>query len=326
MARASEKPIGKIEEFVLKSSGLLAFILLWEALPRFGVLDPQFLPTFTATLAKVWEMLLDGVIFTSVMVSLWRVLAGLIVAAAVAVPLGFVIGAGGRSAEIRTGPLFRLLSQVNPFSLMPIFILFFGIGEVVKIAVVAWTCLWPLLFNTIEGVRNADPVVVKTAKAMSTPKLRMLTKVLLPEASPSIFSGLRIGVEMSFFMLIAAEMVGATSGIGWLLHNSAMNMQIGRIYAASLAAVALGYALSRILRFLQAHAFFWREELSLSRGDETQQKQYALKKWQMTAALAFLVLLLAVGTWQVEVSRQKQAQFNHVIHEHIIPAGQIQME
>jgi len=315
MSRVAEK-IGKAEAVALKLLGVAFFLILWEVLPRTGALDPQFLPTFTATVSKVWDMLLSGVIFTSAMVSLWRALIGLIIAAAVALPLGLWIGTEGGGIEKRIRPLLRLLSQVNPFSLMPVFILFFGIGEIVKLMVVAWVCLWPLLFNTIEGVKNADPALVKMADAMCAGRIVTLATVILPGASAFIFAGLRVGVEMAFFMLIAAEMVGATDGLGWLLHNSAMNYQIGRIYAASLVTVLLSFGLSVLLKFLQNRLFFWRESVLGSIYAADGVKRNALKKWQACAVAAFVVVLLTVGTWQVEISRRKMAEFGRAAHSH----------
>jgi len=309
--------IGKTETAALKISGAALFLILWEVSPRLGLLDPQFLPTFTATLGEVWKMLFSGVMFTGAMVSLWRALIGLIIAAAAALPLGLWIGTEeGGAIERRIRPVLRLFSQVNPFSLMPVFILFFGIGEVVKLAVVAWVCLWPLLFNAIEGARNADPALVKTAKAMCAGRFGALAKVILPGASAFIFAGLRVGVEMSFFMLIAAEMIGATDGLGWLLHNSAMNYQIGRIYASSLIIIALSFGLSLMLKHLQNRLFFWREDALSSHRAAGGVKRTALKKWQAGVIFAFVGLLLTVGTWQVEVSRQKMAGFNRAIHSH----------
>jgi len=309
--------VGKIETVALKVSGVALFLILWEVLPRLGLLDSQFLPTFSATLGEVWKMLISGVMFTGAMVSLWRALIGLIIAAAAALPLGLWIGTEeGGAIERRIRPALRLFSQVNPFSLMPIFILFFGIGEVVKLMVVAWVCLWPLLFNTIEGARNADPALVKTANAMCTGRFGALVKVILPGSSAFIFAGLRVGVEMAFFMLVAAEMIGATDGLGWLLHNSAMNYQISRIYASSLIIIMLSFGLSLMLKYLQERLFFWREDALNSQCAAGGVKRTALKRWEAGAVLAFVGVLLTVGTWQVEVSRQKMAGFNRVSHSH----------
>jgi NitT/TauT family transport system permease protein len=294
---------GKIDcmNKMTKLSGIIILALIWELFPRLHIADPQFLPTFSQTLAGMGKLLLEGVLFTSVMVSLWRALTGLLIATAVAIPLGLFFGRLNRNTERCFNPLFRMLAQVNPFSLMPIFILFFGIGELVKIFVVAWVCVWPILFNTIEGARNVDPVMIKTARAMASPPRDLFFKIILPGSSSSIFTGLRLGLEMSFFMLVVAEMVGATYGLGWLLHNSAMNLQFVRMYAAILASVILGFAMNAFLKSLRG-------------------------KRDLGFAGALLVLILVLGSWQVQVSRREQAAFNHGPHSAHMSAGTSGME
>jgi NitT/TauT family transport system permease protein len=191
---------------------------------------------------------------------------------------------------------------------MPIFILFFGIGELVKISVVAWVCVWPILFNTIEGARNVDPVMIKTARAMASPPGEMFFKIILPGSSSSIFAGLKLGLEMSFFMLVVAEMVGATYGLGWLLHNSAMNFQLVRMYAAILASVILGFGMNAFLKTIQTRVFILH------------------RKGDLGFAGALVALILIVGSWQVQVSRREQAAFNHAPHSAHMSAGTSGME
>jgi NitT/TauT family transport system permease protein len=317
-----------LERWALKLSGVFILILLWELLPRFHILDPQFLPTFSQTLAGMGKLLVEGVLFTSIMVSLWRALVGLLIAVIFAIPLGLFFGRLHRDAERAFNPFFRMLSQVNPFSLMPVFILFFGIGEEVKIAVVAWVCVWPVLFNSIEGARNIDPLVIKTARAMATTRGAMLFRIILPGAGASIFVGLRIGLEMSFFMLVVAEMVGASSGLGWLLHNSAMNIQFVRMYSAILGTVILGYAMSRFLRMIQAQVFFWREELALvnRNGKVTGARGVSRRNRDLGFAGILILAILVVGAWQVRVSKAEQANFNHMPHTGHMSAGSLGME
>ncbi|MDR1930249.1 MAG: ABC transporter permease [Treponema sp.] len=319
--RAVERAAGG----ALKVSGIAVLLLLWEILSRFRVLDPQFLPSFTQTLMGLGKLLVEGVLFTSVMVSLWRALTGLFIAAAAAVPLGLFLGRRSRNVERCFNPFFRMLAQVNPFSLMPIFILFFGIGEAVKIAVTAWVCLWPLLFNTIEGARNIDPVIIKTARAMASSGPALFFKVIVPGAAASVFSGLRLGLEMSFFMLAAAEMVGASSGLGWLLHNSAMNLQFVRMYGAILASVLLGFGMSKFLKLVQIRTFFWRENLGLSKTEEAGAGRVK-RNGDLIFTGALVLLILVLGTWQVEVSRREQGNFNHLPHSGHLSAGSGGME
>jgi NitT/TauT family transport system permease protein len=204
-------------------------------------------------------MALQADLFMHIMVSLWRTLSGLFIAFIIAIPAGFLLGRYFTYAARVMDPLLRVFGQVNPFSVMPVFMLFFGIGEEAKLAVVAWVCIWPLLFHTINGARSVDPVQVKTARAMGVSEEELFRKVILPSSMLGIFNGLRIGVEMSFFMLIAAEMIGASAGLGWLVHNMAMNYQIARMYSAGLVIVLLGMALNYILKDLQERLFFWKE-------------------------------------------------------------------
>jgi ABC-type Fe3+ transport system permease subunit len=140
-------------------------------------------------------------------------------------------------------------------------VVFFGSGETPKIAVLAWVSLWPIFFSTLAGVRNVDPILIKTGQSMTAGKIATFWKIILPAAAPQIFSGLRIGVEMSFFILIAAEMTGATAGLGWIIHSAGALYQVPRIYAAGLCVVVLGVLINRFLVFLKNGFFFWKDSI-----------------------------------------------------------------
>jgi NitT/TauT family transport system permease protein len=153
-----------------------------------------------------------------------------------------------------------LFSQVNAFSLFPIFILFFGIGESAKLAVIFWSSLWPVLFMTLAGVRGVDRALLKTARSMNAPRATVFLKVTLPASAPAVFTGIRMGGSIAFLMLIAAEMVGASQGLGWLIHNSQVNNIIPRVFAAALIIALLGVCLNFLLRCLEAHVVSWKPE------------------------------------------------------------------
>jgi NitT/TauT family transport system permease protein len=303
----------------LRIAGLALIPLFWEALSLSGLLDRQFFPSFTRTFVGMVRLWTSGLLATCVLVSLWRAVVGLLIAALVALPLGLFIGTRSRAAQVCANPLLRLLAQVNPFSIMPVFILLFGIGEAAKLYVVAWVCLWPLLFNTIEGARNADPALMKSALSMATPRRALVWKVVLPAASPSIFAGLKIGLEMSFFMLIAAEMISATYGLGWLLHNSAMNLQFVRLYAAAMATALLGALLGSYLGAVQRRFFFWREGLSMtSSGGGRTQKPFGKLDVALAAsvfALVFVAGSLRMGFAKLEQQKGGQAYGNVSVEE-----------
>jgi NitT/TauT family transport system permease protein len=157
-------------------------------------------------------------------------------------------------------PLLSVMSQVNPFSVFPVFILLFGIGATAKIAIILWVCVWPILFGTILGVKNIDPILVKAALAMGTPKITLFWKVVLPGAAPAIFGGLKQGAGSSFFMLIAAEMIGATAGLGFLILQSQVNFQIHRLFVGVVTIALLGLFITGLLNFIEKRLISWRED------------------------------------------------------------------
>lgn len=248
----------RIREAGLRSSGLIALLALWEFAPRFGVIDAQFLPPFSSVMLAGKELLDMGLLYTHVIVSLWRVLLGLLLAVIIALPLGFFLEVLFPKAVRQTETLFRLLSHVNPFSLAPLFILLFGLGEKEKLAIISLVSFWPLLFHTITGIRLVDPLLIKTAKSLNVSTLCLVRDILFPGALPTIFTGMRISVQMAVFMLIAAEMLGAGGGLGWLVHNSAMMYQIPRMYAGGMLIILIGVSLNRILLWLQKNSWFWQ--------------------------------------------------------------------
>lgn len=247
----------------LRWSGLLMFLLLWEAVPRFGWADAQFLPPLTVVLQAIYRLGAEGSLYIHLMVSLWRVLLGLLLAITIALPLAFVLEVRFPAQAKQMDPLFRLLSHVNPFSLAPLFILLFGIGEAEKLAIITLVAIWPLLFHTITGIRAVDPVLVKTARSMKVSALFLVREVLFPAALPIIITGLRVGTQMAVFMLIAAEMLGAGAGLGWLVHNSAMLYQIPRMYAGGLLIILVGIFINKLILQFERDSLFWQEPVDV---------------------------------------------------------------
>ncbi|OAA93843.1 ABC transporter permease [Clostridium coskatii] len=310
----TEKYSNCFQYYILKYLGVMLILLLWQLLPSEGILDSQFVPPLSKVLVQLCNLWVYNGLFIHIMVSLWRVIVGLLIAIVIAVPLGFLLGGWFTHAADILDPLFRIFSQVNPFSLMPIFILFFGIGESAKLAVVAWVCMWPVLYNTIAGARRVDPILIKTALSMKASNWQMLTKVMLPGAGPSIFLGLRVGVEMSFFMLIGAEMVGATAGVGWFFHNSAMNNQIPRMYAAGICIVILGLALNRFLIYIQNKMFFWKESPHVFSFTKWKNTITKFSRIQITAVTITMLVIIGIGSFEVQVAKITDSRSNLNMH------------
>lgn len=236
---------------LLRCSGLAGFALLWELSSRLRWIDPTFAPALSTVVATIGRLIVSGALLFHVCISAGRALAGLGLGLLIAVPAGLVLERWAPRARLVLDPFLRVLSQVNPFSLMPVFLLFFGSGELVKITTVGWVAIWPVLFYTLTAVATVDPVLLKTARSMALSERELVLRVVLPASVPTLFVGLRIAAGLVFFMLIAAEMLGTNGGLGWLVHNSAMNYRIPGIYAGSLCVTLLGFGLHRGLVALE---------------------------------------------------------------------------
>ncbi len=241
----------------LDRSSLLLFFAAWELAPRAGGLLETFIAPPSVVLMTLWELLLSGELCDHVTISLGRAIAGFTGAALIALPLGFLLGGNFRTFERIVTPVLRFLGQVNPFSLFPLFIILFGISELSKEAMIFWVCIWPILFNTITGVKGIDPLLVKSARSMGTGVVPLFFKVILPAASPGIFTGLKMGAGTAFFMLIAAEMIGASCGLGWLVWNAQINFQIPKLFAATVVISVLGMILNMLLVTLERRLLGW---------------------------------------------------------------------
>lgn len=290
--------IRKAGRKIYNGSALMVLVALWEILPRADIVPDIYLPPLSAVLKELvyeWE---QGYLFLNIFLSLFRVLAGLLLAAAFGIGFGLVLGYCLPGLSEKLFPLFRFFGQINPYSLFPLFLVFLGIGEKSKIAIVAWTSVWPILFHTITGAKSVKTELLKSAKSMGASNSEILCKVIVPACGPSIYDGLRIGVEMAFFILIAAEMSGGTGGLGAMIHLSGMNFLIPRLFAAGLCTVILGIGMNQFFYFIQKRTFFWKETTRFFNTQEPVGNGKALDLKQMVIVFLLCVAVLVTGFFQ----------------------------
>ncbi len=292
--------VAAANNYLLRSTGIIIFLLLWEIAPRLAWVDPYFIPPLSVVLGEIGTLIRSGELPIHCLVSCWRGVSGLCLALLIALPLGVILGRWLTGLADALDPLLRILSQVNPFALLPLFLLFFGVGETAKVAVVTWVTLWPILFYTITATRTVELAQINSAAAMGVSRFQLLCKVILPASLPTIFIGIRIGASLTFFILVAAEMLGSGSGLGWLVHNSAMNYLIPRIYAGATFIVILGFLQNRFLLYLEQCLFSWRESPAsfLLAGGRA---GYSWRPGRGAAlvGLAALLLILTLGGMEV---------------------------
>ncbi|MDF2925382.1 MAG: transporter permease [Paenibacillaceae bacterium] len=238
----------------------LVFLLLiiWELAPRLGWASDVFVPPFSRVLKTGWELGFINIILY-IAISLKRVFFGFILAGVSALPLGFILAGALPWLARFIRPLTLFLSQIPPYILFPIFVIIVGVGEGGIYTVIFWSSFWPVLFTSISGINNVDPLLVRAAKAMNANRVQIFFKIILPGAFPAIMTGIRTGLTMSFFMLIGAESMGADSGLGWLIHNAQSMGFIERIYLGALLVAVVGAVLNYVLEFLEESVVDWKE-------------------------------------------------------------------
>jgi NitT/TauT family transport system permease protein len=242
---------------VVSTVGLLLLVAVWQFLPEWGVVDKTFVPPFSEVISAWWHLLKEGTLWHDTKASLIRALGGFAIAVAIGVPLGLLIGWYRLVAEV-LNPVLELFRNTAALSLLPVFILIMGIGESSKIAFVAYACVWPVLLNTISGVESVDPLLVKSSRSLGFGSIRTFQKVVLPAAVPTIFTGIRLAGSFSLLVLIAAELVGANSGLGFLITYSQQNFAIPNMYAAIITISMIGIVLNQLLLLLERHFSTWK--------------------------------------------------------------------
>ncbi|MDR1915793.1 MAG: ABC transporter permease [Synergistaceae bacterium] len=241
-----------------RSIGLILFIALWEAAPRLGWVPGIYLAPPSRVFYALWLMAGRGELTRHALISLQRVILGLVVSSVTGVLLGLFIGYF-KPVDRILDLLFQAFRQMSAFALFPVFILLFGLGELSKIIIIFWASLWPVLLNTSAGVKNADPVLINSAKSMGASKLFIFIKIILPSAAPEIFTGIRLGGSYCVMAVVAAEMIGASSGLGYLVLYSEETFNVPEMYAGIIGLAILGIGLNWILQSAEKFFTSWKE-------------------------------------------------------------------
>ncbi|GGV06941.1 hypothetical protein GCM10010495_19220 [Kitasatospora herbaricolor] len=244
----------------VKSVAILALLLLWELAPRFELVDPTFLPPFSEVLDAWYGLLQNGQLADNTAASLTRSLSGFGLAVVIGVPLGLLIGWYRPVANLLS-PLLELFRNTAALALLPVFVLILGIGETSKISIVLYACLWPVLLNTISAVRSVDPTLIRLARSLDLSAPRLFQKVILPASVPVIFTGVRLAGAVSILVLVAAEMVGAKAGLGYLINASQYNFAIPQMYAGIVTISVIGLVFNQLLVALERRFTAWRAPL-----------------------------------------------------------------
>lgn len=255
--------LDRLKKIAFGSLAIILFLVIWEITPRIGLADPVFLPPFSKVAVAFWKLLIKGILIKHLFVSLERSVAGFFLGVIISIPMGLLIG-WFKGFERFLDPLLQTFRQTSALALFPVFILIFGIGEVSKVAIIFWGVQWPILISTISGVKNVDPLLIKSARSMGASTFTIFRKVIIPGAFPSIFTGLRLSATSAILILIAAEMIGSNAGLGFLLYQSEVTFEIPDMYAAIITMSLLGLAINYSLIAFGSKITKWKEDLPAS--------------------------------------------------------------
>lgn len=240
---------------------LALLAVLWELAGRGGWIHKLFFPPLSKILAALWATLASGEILGHIGVSLWRGALGYALAALCAITLGVLMGYWRRAWEAGE-ILIEFLRAVPPPAIVPVAMVLFGIGDGMKVFVIFMSCSFPILVNTIDGVRGVDPILIRTARTFGHSGPAILGKVVLPAASPFIMTGLRIALAIALILVVISEMVGATSGIGYFILAAQRTFEVPRMYAGMLVLALLGFVLNRCFLLADARLMAWHRRLT----------------------------------------------------------------
>jgi NitT/TauT family transport system permease protein len=249
--------LGVAGNMLLSALPIAGLFLVWELVVRLGFFNATLLSPPSVALPQVWLYFATGEIFPHLGASLQRGATGFVLAAIVGVPLGLLIGSV-RAVSRAVSPVIEFLRQLPPLAMLPVFLLFLGLGFRAQVAIVMWAALWPVLLNTISGALAVDARLVKAARTLGAGRSAVFLKVALPSALPTTMTGMRLGASYAFLVLVAAEMVGADSGLGFLILNNQYSFRIPQMYAAILILAFLGIILNYGLIALERRLTPWR--------------------------------------------------------------------
>ncbi|RKT89256.1 NitT/TauT family transport system permease protein [Saccharopolyspora antimicrobica] len=240
--------------WIAPTAAIAVAVLLWWFLTTVLAGEDRLLNSFAPQHAvpAIADLAQRGVLFGDIAASLWRLLAGLLIAAAIGVPLGFAVGSLV-ALERATRPVFQFLRMVSPLSWAPVAVALFGIGHRPVIFLVAAAALWPIVLNTAAGVHAVDPGHRLVARSLGATRTEVLTSVVLPATRGHVLTGVRVALGIAWVVLVPAEMLGVDSGLGYQILNARDQLAYDQMMAVILVIGVLGYLLDGLARRALTH-------------------------------------------------------------------------
>ncbi|NWD24483.1 ABC transporter permease [Pseudomonas yamanorum] len=244
-------------EVLLRLVSPIVLLLLWELASELGFIPARIIAAPSQIGGTLWAMIVSGELGKHLLVSLQRALLGLSIGVSIGVVAALITGLSKRGEVILDSPM-QMLRTIPSLALVPLFILWFGIGEFTKIALIVTGTTFPVYLNLFAGIRNIDPKLIEAANTLGLNRRELIWHVILPGSLPSFFVGLRYSLGISWLALVFVEQINTTAGIGYLASDARDFMRTDVIVICLLIYSVLGLLIDGLIRTLERFALAWR--------------------------------------------------------------------
>jgi sulfonate transport system permease protein len=260
---AAAKPSVEAGRTTLKQAGWVGLILpavllvAWQLVAQLGWVKPHFLPSPTTVVQTAYEMIFETGLLKDMWYSLRIIFQGAVIGGVIGLLSGFATGSS-RTVEKLVAPLLDAIRQIPPLAWVPLLVLWLGVGNTGKVALIAKAVFFPIFLNTLQGIRGVSLDQIEVGRIFGYSRVLLLRRIIVPSALPSIFIGLRYAVGLSWSVMIAAELLGSRFGLGFRLHMAQEHLMTDQLFVIVILIGLVGYALDLVIRILQGRVLHWR--------------------------------------------------------------------
>ncbi|HBC93121.1 MAG TPA: ABC transporter permease [Pelotomaculum sp.] len=235
----------------------VAILVIWQLLSQAGLIKPLILPPPTKVAGAFWELLSSGQLPKHIWISILRVSEGFGLAALVGIVMGIGIGLS-RTLDRLTDLVIQVLRPIPPIAWIPLAILWFGIDELSKIYIIFLGAFFPVFVNVIEGIRNTDQRFIEVARILEVPRWKLIRQVVIPGVLPYIMTGLRVSLGVAWMCVVAAELIAANQGVGYLINDARQLSQTDVVLVGMITIGVTGKVMDSMLKRLENRLVGWK--------------------------------------------------------------------
>jgi ABC-type nitrate/sulfonate/bicarbonate transport system permease component len=251
--------IARFKNFAITVLNLSTFFVLWEIFARAEVINPLFFPRISDTFAAMYNGFVDGVIWPQLSHSLTNFLIGMLISAAIGIPVGLLMGAN-HIVDLTLSPYVWAMTSLPRVALIPLLILILGFGNSMQLTIIVLSAVFPIMVNCMAGVKTVDPSLIRAGKVFGAGRVQMYLKIILPFTLPFVISGINQGIARGLVGMLIGELLGGGgAGLGYLLDRAGDQFDAPMLYATLIILAVMSVGLVQSMRWLERRVAPWRE-------------------------------------------------------------------